>query len=98
MVDDYSGYKALFRARGIELGCLAHARRKYFDLNAAQANPIALEALEQIAALYAIEVQGKDLDVAGRMQLREGTIRPDETGHVAAIGGSWFASAIEALN
>lgn len=71
MVDDYSGYKALFRAGVTELGCLAHARRKYFDLNAAQANPIALEALERIAALYAIEVQGKDLDVAGRTQLRQ---------------------------
>ncbi|MFZ6876651.1 IS66 family transposase, partial [Undibacterium sp. Di27W] len=32
MVDDYAGYKALF-ANGItELACLAHARRKFFDL------------------------------------------------------------------
>ncbi|MDA8254628.1 MAG: IS66 family transposase [Betaproteobacteria bacterium] len=76
MVDDYSGYKALFRAGVTELGCLAHARRKYFDLNAAQANPIALEALERIAALYAIEVQGKDLDVAGRTQLRQAQAQP----------------------
>ena len=76
MVDDYSGYKALFRAGVTELGCLAHARRKYFDLHAAQANPIALEALERIAALYAIEAQGKDLDIAERTQLRQAQAQP----------------------
>ena len=53
-----------------ELGCLAHARRKYFDLNEAQANPIAQEALRRIAALYAIEVQGRDMDVEERTHLR----------------------------
>jgi transposase len=76
MVDDYSGYKALFADGVTELGCLAHARRKYFELNAAQANPIALEALERIATLYAIEDQGKALDVAGRTQLRQAQALP----------------------
>jgi transposase len=70
MVDDFSGYKALFADGVIELGCLAHARRKYFDLNEAQANPIAQEALHRIAALYAIEAQGRDMDVEERTQLR----------------------------
>lgn len=71
MVDDFSGYKALFTNGVTELGCMAHARRKFFDLNAAQPNPIALEALNRIAALYAIEHQGKDMDVAARTQLRQ---------------------------
>ena len=76
MVDDFSGYKALF-AQGItELGCMAHARRKFFDLNAAQANPIALEALNRIAALYALEHQGKDLTVAARTQWRQEQSQP----------------------
>ena len=56
MVDDFSGYKALFADGVTELGCLAHARRKFFDLNVAQANPVALEVLNRIAALYVIEV------------------------------------------
>ena len=34
MVDDFSGYKVLFANGVTELGCLAHARRKFFDLNA----------------------------------------------------------------
>jgi transposase len=71
MVDDFAGYKALFADGVTELGCLAHARRKFFDLHAAQANPIALEALNRIAALYAIEGQGKNMDIAERTLLRQ---------------------------
>ena len=70
MVDDFGGYKALFAGGVIELGCMVHARRKYFDLNEAQANPTAQEALRRIAALYAIEAQGRDMDVEERAQLR----------------------------
>lgn len=76
MVDDYGGYKASF-ARGVtELGCLAHARRKFFDLNEAQANPIAQEALIRIAALYAIEARGRDLTRDERTELRQREAQP----------------------
>lgn len=71
MVDDFAGYKALFAQGIIELGCLAHARRKFFELNAAQANPIAREALARIAALYAIEARGRDMTVTERTVLRQ---------------------------
>ncbi len=76
MVDDFSGYKALFTNGVTELGCMAHARRKFFDLNAAQPNPIALEALNRIAALYAIEHKGKDMDVAARTLWRQAQAQP----------------------
>ncbi len=76
MVDDFGGYKALFAHGVTELGCLAHARRKYFDLNAAQANSIAQEALRRIAALYVIEVQGRDMNVHERTQLRQEHAQP----------------------
>jgi hypothetical protein len=71
MVDDFGGYKALFQNGVTELGCLAHARRKFFELNAAQANPIAQEALARIAALYAIEAQGVGMTMTARTQLRQ---------------------------
>lgn len=76
MVDDYGGYKALFAAGIIELGCLAHARRKYFELNAAQPNAIAQEALARIGELYAIEAQGRDLGIEARAQLRQEHAQP----------------------
>ena len=76
MVDDYSGYKALFRAGVTELACWAHARRKLFDLHVATKSPIAEQALKWIAALYGVEKKGKDFDCAARQQLRQEESKP----------------------
>ena len=46
------------------------------DRNEAQANPTAQEALHRIAALYAIEAQGRDMDVDERTQLRREYAQP----------------------
>jgi hypothetical protein len=82
MVDDYAGYKALFAATRahpesqrllepcVELACLAHARRKFFDLFQASQSPIAQEALNRIAKLYAVEAQARDVSTEARKQLR----------------------------
>ena len=40
MVDDYGGYKESFRQGVTELACLAHCRRKFFDLHAAGGHPV----------------------------------------------------------
>ncbi|MES2683858.1 MAG: IS66 family transposase [Pseudomonadota bacterium] len=71
MVDDYAGYKALFTAGPIELACLAHIRRKFFDVNAASGSPVAEEALRRIAQLYAIEQQAVGMMPLQRHALRE---------------------------
>ena len=76
MVDDYSGYKASFNTKQtvvlcIELGCWAHARRKFFDLHKANQSPMAKEALERIGQLYAIEAEAIDMDCAARKQYRK---------------------------
>jgi len=76
MVDDYAGYKALFvnNAFGescIELACLAHVRRKFFDLHQANKSPMACEALQRIAMLYLIEDEGEKMSIADRKYLRE---------------------------
>ena len=76
MVDDYSGYKALFTEGVTELACMVHARRKFFDLNEAQPNSIALEALNRIAALYAIEAKGQDMTPEERTTLRQEQAQP----------------------
>ena len=41
----------------IELGCWAHARRKFHELHVANQSPMAQEALARIARLYAVEAQ-----------------------------------------
>jgi transposase len=82
MVDDYGGYKALFIAARqaappcIELGCWAHARRKFFDLHQANASSMALEALTRIGQLYDIEQQGMELSIEARLQLRVAQSQP----------------------
>jgi len=57
--DGYAAYKTIAAqapGEAITLAfCWAHLRRRFFDLAKAGAAPIASEALERIAALYAIE-------------------------------------------
>jgi hypothetical protein len=76
MVDDYAGYKALFTEGVTELGCLAHARRKFFDLYAANQSRVAAEALRRIGELYDVERQARRADAAGRLQLRQTEAKP----------------------
>ena len=38
-----------------EVACLAHVRRKFFDIHLAQGSAIAKEALERIAELYRVD-------------------------------------------
>lgn len=76
MVDEYAGYKALFRAGVSELACFAHARRKFFDLHQANHSPVAAEALRRIGELYAIEAQCKETSVEVRAHRREIDSRP----------------------
>jgi hypothetical protein len=58
--DAYAGFNRLYEAERkpapiIEVGCWAHARRKFFDLARINRAPIASEAVTRIDALFAIE-------------------------------------------
>jgi transposase len=76
--DDYSGYKALFERGVIEIGCMAHARRKFHDLYANYRSDIAEEALRLFAALYEIEREAREkkLDGEGRREMRQQRSKP----------------------
>jgi transposase len=76
MVDDYSGYKAMFVNDVSELACLAHVRRKFFELHAANRSPIAAEALRRIGLLYAVEQQASAMNASQRWQLRQEQAKP----------------------
>ena len=55
-VDGYGGYRVLAARGDIELAfCWSHVRRRFYELAAAGPAPIASEALERIAGLYAVE-------------------------------------------
>ena len=74
--DDYAGYKASFGQGVVEAGCLAHARRKFFELHAANRSQIAEFALNEFALLYEIERQIKELPPAQRLEIRQRRSRP----------------------
>jgi transposase len=64
--DAYAGFNRLYEAGRkpgpiVEAMCWAHARRKFFDLARLSKAPIAIEAVERIDALFAIErdINGK---------------------------------------
>lgn len=74
--DDFSGYKALIASGVTEVGCLAHARRKFFDLHASNKSQLAAFALEQFARVYDIEREVKELDANQRQEVRQYKTKP----------------------
>ena len=69
--DDFTGYKESFKQGITEIGCMAHARRKYFDLHAANKSQLAEYALQQISLLYDVEREIKDLNPDQRQNIRQ---------------------------
>ena len=54
--DGYAGFDNVYASGRIrEAACWAHVRREFYDLQVAHKSPLAQEALERIAALYAME-------------------------------------------
>jgi transposase len=74
--DDFSGYKQLMTQGITEVGCLAHARRKFFDLHISNKSQIAHSALEQIARIYDIEREVKELLPDERQRIRQKRSKP----------------------
>ncbi|WP_114968179.1 IS66 family transposase [Rhodoferax ferrireducens] len=69
--DDFSGYKASFGQGVTEVGCMAHARRKFFDLHASNKSEIAQQALAYIGQLYEVEREVKHLGADERGRIRK---------------------------
>lgn len=77
VVDDYGGYKKTVSQDGVtEIGCMAHARRKFFELHDAHQSQLAAQALDYIGELYAIEREAKALDATERWRLRQERAKP----------------------
>lgn len=60
------------RSQGItEIGCMAHARRKFFDLHVANKSQLAEQALHSISGLYEVERQARDMSDEERWRIRQ---------------------------
>lgn len=70
--DGYAGFNRLYEKGSIvEAACWAHVRRKFYDLYQAHQSPIAKEALDRIAALYAIEKEIRGRPPDERREIRQ---------------------------
>ena len=94
--DAYAGFDALFvTGRILEVGCWAHARRKFFEI--AEAAPKGLrtsahEALDWIGRLYAIETEIREEPPGKKQQLRQDNARP-----VLAELRTWLEGSLRTL-
>ena len=106
MVDDYAGYKHLFQSTPMrEIGCWAHARRKFFELHEANKSTLAAEALTRIGAIYAVERDTDGMDAEQRFAHRQAYAQPKVEASIAWLeslrpsinGGSATAKAVDYL-
>ena len=75
--DAYAGFDPVYATGRIrEAACWAHVRRKFYDLQVAHKSPVAKEALERIAALYAIEKEIRGRPPQERREVRQARARP----------------------
>jgi transposase len=73
--DAYAGFNRLYEANRkpgpiVEAACWAHARRKFFDLAQINKAPIAIEAVERIDVLFAIEREINGMTTQERVRVR----------------------------
>ncbi|MCB1805647.1 MAG: IS66 family transposase [Candidatus Competibacteraceae bacterium] len=83
--DDYAGYKAGFGNGITEIGCMAHARRKFYDLHVANKSSLAAQALDAIQRLYEVERDAQNLSPDKRQKHRAERARPVAD----ALSGRW---------
>jgi transposase len=75
--DAYAGFNPLYESGRIqEAGCMAHVRRKFYDLVEAHRSPFAAEALDRIGPLYAIEKEIRGRPPDQRREVRQNRSRP----------------------
>jgi transposase len=92
--DGYAGFNELFvGGRIVEAGCWAHVRRKFFDVHAATGSPIAKEALDRIAQLYAIDKTINRSSPEQRQQRRQLQSQP-----IAEALAAWADATVRQLS
>jgi transposase len=85
VTDGFSGYKATFERGVTEAGCLAHARRKFYELWANHGSKVGEQALRYFQVLFRIEEEVATATAEERRRLRQRKSR-----RVAAALNKWL--------
>jgi hypothetical protein len=92
--DGYAGFNKLYETGVIiEAACWAHVRRKFFELQQGHQSPLAREALEKIAQLYAIEKE-----IRGRSPDERKDVRQARSGPLLAALQEWLKATMAKLS
>jgi transposase len=92
--DGYAGFNRLYETGRVqEVGCWAHVRRPFYDLDVAGDSPTAREALARIQSLFAIEAE-----IRGRSADERRAIRQARAGPLLEDLHRWFQSTISKLS
>jgi len=88
--DAYAGFGPLYAdGQIVEAACWAHARRKFYDLYMVDRSPIAAEAMQRIAALYAIE-----RDIRGTLPEQRARVRQERARPLLDALRSWLEAML----
>jgi len=92
--DAYRGYEEIYKRGQVqEAVCMAHVRRPFFDLYEAHKSAVAKEALERIAALYAIEEA-----IRGRSAEERRAVRNERSKPLLESLKTWFEETLGKLS
>src|SRR3954454_1442261 len=89
-VDGYAGYRRLAERGDVQLAfCWSHVRRNFYELATPGPSPIASEALEHIAVLYAVEK-----DIRGRSADERRTVRQQKSRQIVDALQPWLRAKL----
>jgi transposase len=92
--DAYPGYEEIYKGGRVrEAACMAHVRRPFFELYEAHKSAVAKEALERIAALYAIEEE-----IRGRSAEERQAVRNERSKPLLESLTKWFEETLVKLS
>ena len=88
--DAYAGYGELYRSgKVIEAACMAHARRKFWDVHEKTKSALSREALDRIALLYRIEAT-----IRARTPDQRLAVRAEHTAPLLADLHDWMRTTL----
>ena len=85
VTDGFSGYKACFELGVTEVGCAAHARRKFHELWANHGSQVGERALKFFQRLFEIEE-----DIVGCTSEQRRHVRQRKSRRIAAVLHKWL--------
>jgi len=92
--DAYAGFDGIFVAGNVkEAGCMAHARRKFYDIHVRTPSEATQKVLDTIGELYAIEATIRGRPPDERLRVRQEKSRP-----ILDLYGAWLKTKLETLS